>query len=248
VNIAGVEIGAHQPCRTVAELSNNHNGSSDLAHRLIDAAKEAGADFVKFQAYQPDELVALRGDGPAPAPWGEQGWTVRDLYRKAQTPLTWFPALVRHCDEVGMPWFASVFGYGSFMVMEALGCPAYKLAALDYGKRSLLAMVQATGKPLIRSCANEQAPRGDGLWLFCPPGYPQTSFGLRRASGYDGFSFHGTNACVPILAATLGASLIECHLQSEDAPSELEANVSLDEQQFADMVRIIRENERLMAA
>jgi sialic acid synthase SpsE len=108
VNIAGVEIGSGHPCRFVAELSNNHNGDRDRCGRLIDAAKAAGADFVKFQCYTPDELVALRGDGPAPAPWNDR--TMRDLYTQAQTPLDWFPKIKAHCERVGIPWFSSVFG------------------------------------------------------------------------------------------------------------------------------------------
>src|SRR5690242_7059952 len=63
-------------CRFVVEISNAHNGSYDRAIRLIDAAKDAGADFVKTQAFTVDELCALRGEGTAPVPWGNAGWTM----------------------------------------------------------------------------------------------------------------------------------------------------------------------------
>ena len=76
-------------------------------------------------------IVALRGDGPAPDPWGRQGWTMRQLYEKAQTPHAWFPALVEHCKRIGLPWFSSVFGPESLQLLEALDCPAYKIARLD---------------------------------------------------------------------------------------------------------------------
>ena len=61
MNIAGVEIGGNNPCRFVAEISNNHNGSLDRAFRLIEAAKKSGADLIKWQCYTPDELVTLAG-------------------------------------------------------------------------------------------------------------------------------------------------------------------------------------------
>ena len=131
MNISGVEIGPDQPCRIVAEISNNHNGELSTCLRLIRECAEAGADFVKFQCYTPDELVALRGDGPAPEPWGSEGWTMVDLYEKAQTPHAWFPNVVAYCESLGIPWFSSVFGDDSLRLLEDLDCPAYKISALD---------------------------------------------------------------------------------------------------------------------
>ena len=244
MNISGVEIGKGHPCRTVFEISNSHNGDYERAVALIDAAKDAGADFVKFQAYTPQELVELRGDGPAPDPWGARGWSMRDLYEKAQTPLNWLPGLVAHCRDIGMPWFSSVFGVGSLAVLESLNCPAYKLAALDHSKRRLLWMVRGTGKPIIRSCASQHRPPGNDTALYCPPGYPQTPTSLLRPlKRYDGLSYHGTDPSVPALAAALDARMVECHVQLDDEPSELESNVCLSMTQFAEMVRQIRATE-----
>lgn len=257
MNLCGVEVGHDQPCRFVAELSNNHNGDFFTAVQLIYAAKAAGADFVKFQAYTPEELVALRGDGPAPEPWGSQGWTMARLYAKAQTPREWFPDLVKLCGTIGMPWFSSVFGAESLAMLEGLGCPAYKIASLDAEKRSLADRVYATGKPVVSSQPAAVPPRvlgpyremgikvcPDVRFLYCPAGYPQPALHLRNIrNGYDGFSYHGTDPLAPVMAAAMGAQIIECHLQLHDQPSELEANVSLDERQFADMVAMVRKLE-----
>src|SRR4051812_38020180 len=94
LSIGGVEgvPPAHMmggPCRFVVEVSNSHNQSFARALRLIDAAKAIQADFVKFQAFTVDELCALRGEGLAPSPWGDDGTTMRDLYTRAETPLAW---------------------------------------------------------------------------------------------------------------------------------------------------------------
>lgn len=243
MNIAGVEIGAGQPCRFVAEISNNHNGDLALAISLIHQAREAGADFVKFQCYTPAELVALRGDGPAPEPWGSQGWTMASLYERARTPLQWWPALVEECRQVGIPWFSSVFGNGSLAILEAFDCPAYKLASLDHGKRSLYRMVKAIGKPMLRSLPDAKAPRKtDDLTLYCPAGYPQSDFsGLRSAfPGHIGFSFHGTLSARPYDAAVLDAKLIECHVQDDNTRSELEAGASLTMGDFRSLIQAVR--------
>ena len=258
MNIAGIEIGDVNPCRFVAELSNAHNGDFDRALSLIDAAKAAGADFVKLQCYTPDELVALRGDGPAPEPWGAHGWTMRTLYEKARTPHEWFPYLFKYAGLQHIPIFSSVFGSESLALLESCGCPAYKIARLDNDQRDFIGTVVDTGKPVIVSGAdNDPWVVGADLTLYCPPGYPQSSFGFERAVAEcgsdgsfgcrDGFSFHGTDAFPCVVAATLGAKLIEAHLMLRDQPSELEANVSLDEYQFAAMVRDVRRMEAMVA-
>lgn len=230
-------------CQVVAEVSNSHNGDLGNALVLIDELADAGVDHIKFQCYTPDELVALRGDGPAPEPWGSQGWTMRKLYQKAQTPLAWFPKLAEKCGHRGIPWFASVFGPTSLAIMEMCGCPMYKLAALDYGKRGLRQMVEATGKPIVRSVpGGTNPPKSGATTLWCPSGYPQADLhGLRDAMRrFDGFSYHGTDPLVPVLAAAYGAAMVEFHVQLDDVPSELEAGVSLTISQVREVVEGIR--------
>ena len=245
--IAGVDIGAHEPCRFIAEISNNHNGSLVQALQLLDAAKEAGADFAKLQSYTPEELVALRGDGPAPEPWGAQGYSMHRLYEIAQTPHGWFPALFKHARSIDLPLFSSVFGLESLALCEWLGCPAYKIARLDNHHGWLYDACAATGKPVIVS-ANDEIVLGD-LHLWCPPGYPQPALGLERDrfDEYDGFSYHGTDPLAGVMAAALGAQVVEAHLQLRDIPSVLEHNISLNEYGFASMVNRTRRIEAMRA-
>lgn len=221
----------------VAELSNAHNGVLRNAELLIWEALHAGADVVKFQAYTPDELVALRGDGPAPAPWGAQGWTMRRLYERARTPLEWFPRLVELCGMLDIPWFASVFGPDSLAAMQALDCPVYKLASLDAEAVGLSNLVCGAGMPVIRSWPGEVAPTTNDTWLYCPPGYPQAKGPVEHMEerGFGGFSYHGTDPMVPSKAVAFGAKIIEVHFQLDDPPSALEAHVSFTPEAFRAM-------------
>ena len=240
-DIGGVQVGVGQPCRFIAEISNNHNGNLLLAFAMIHAAKAAGADFVKFQCYTPDELVALRGDGPAPDPWGKDGWTMHTLYEKAQTPMVWFPKLFAYARKVGIPAFSSMFGLDSLAMLERCECPAYKIARLDNQHRHLTRHVVATGKPLIVSADWTDLSTPADLRLCCPPGYPQAADAKWPGSYegmWDGISYHGTDPAVPAQCAREGARLVEVHFQLDSTPSELEANVSLTESQFAEMVRL----------
>ncbi len=244
MNIAGVEIGPDHPPRVVAEISNNHNGELKNAVRLIRECAEAGADFIKFQCYTPDELVELRGNGPAPEPWGAAGWSMRDLYEKARTPHTWFPALAAQCEVLGVPWFSSVFGRDSLTLLMGLECPAYKVAALDVETE----FAQSLGhllEPIVASSRGEHIKWAD-LTLYCPEGYPQdwASAGQyamwleQRGEPWasDGVSYHGTNLELATAIAR-GAPMFEAHVQLDDVPSELESDVSLTVGQLREVCR-----------
>jgi sialic acid synthase SpsE len=259
MNISGIEIGGSNPCRFVAEISCNHGGSLDRAFRLIEAAKDSGADFVKFQAYTAEELVSLRGDGPAPEPWGSQGWTMRSLYEKAQTPLEWFPKLFQHARDIGIVPFSSVFGLESLVVLEKCACPAYKIARLDNEKDGLIDAVRSRRKPVIISTdkLDDRAgywPRAD-CWLYCAPGYPTDIkdislpvwFGRQQPESYIGMSSHCLDKRLPVAAVARGCKLIEMHFQDAEESSELEANVSLYPHEFREMIANVRVVEEMIS-
>ena len=201
MNIDGIEVGGANPCRFVVEMSNSFNGSLATAHKIIDAAATTGAEFFKVQAYLPSELVSLRGDGPAPEPWGAQGWSMRDLYTKAQTPLAWLPELFAHARDVGLVPFSSVFGLESLAACEAADCVAYKVAALDNGSAALHRAIRKTRKPVIVSVRRDQeavqtramALYGDDVaFLLCPEGYPQPpASSAFRESDFFGTDWYG---------------------------------------------------------
>jgi len=222
----------------IAELSNSANGSLDRAHRIIEACAKAGVSWMKFQAYTVAELCTLRGvpaDQPALAPWDHM--TMGELYTKAQTPHGWFPSLIRKCNEVGLPWFSSVFGPDSLHMLESLNCPVYKLASLDRDADGFRRAVRMTGKPIIQS-SPEHMTLKNVTQLYCPPGYPQPMNlpAIAEAMTWaDGFSYHGTDVSVPIFAREVGAKIIEVHVQLDDEPSELEADCCLTMTQLAEL-------------
>lgn len=243
MNIGTLELGEGKPAALVAELSNAHNGSLDRAIRLLDAAKASGASAAKLQAYTPDELIALRGDGKPPAPWSHM--TMRELYQKAMTPAEWFPGLFDHARKIGLPLFSSVFGLESLAMLESLDCPAYKCASLDFGfNTKLRSAIAKTGKPLIESTAFDVAPFSVSYPVYCPKGYPQERANLKNIkNGYFGYSYHGTNPAVPALSVAVGAKFVEVHFQLDAEPSELESAVSLNESGFRKMVLMVRGTE-----
>jgi pseudaminic acid synthase len=230
------------------------------AFKLIEAAKNAGADFVKFQCYTASELVELRGDGPAPEPWGSQGWAMRTLYEKASTPLSWFPALFQRARDIGLVPFSSVFGLESLQVLEKCACPVYKIARMESGQWGLIEAAMSRQKPVIISSdmpfPNEaHFTHYSASYLYCPAGYPTNASDVRLpvfrqpkgGSPFIGLSSHCLHPLLPIAAVARGCKLIEMHFQLDDEKSELESEVSLTASEFREMVDAVREVEAMLA-
>ena len=236
MNIGRVEVGPDQPVAIVAEIGTSHNGSLLLARRLIREVAAAGATFVKFQCYTVDEMLALRGDGPAPEPWA--GQTLGQLYAKARTPLHWFVALSAEAHRARIPWFSSAFGEESIRTLSALGCPAYKVAALDSGNQALRDAVIRTGRPVITSHPTEVQLWADAT-LYCPPGYPQDWGEEEYRMDFHGLSYHGKNTWVPKWLSPV-APIIEVHVEADDAPSELDSHSSLTVSQLRELCEAVR--------
>lgn len=260
MNIAGREINGSQPPYLIAEVSCNHCGDFDKALALIRAAKDAGADACKFQAYTPD-TITIDCDKPdfimREGPW--KGRKLYELYQKAHTPFRWFPDLFGAAAECGITAFASVFDRTSVDALEKLDCPAYKIASMEITDIPLIKYAAKTGKPLIISTgmANENEivaagtatnPNQDVAFLACTSGYPApvSESGLCKFKrlydkyGVYGISDHSLGLDVAVAATAMGAQIIEKHLcLSRQDPTE-DAAFSMEPLEFKRMCEVVR--------
>src|ERR1044071_818461 len=152
LKIAGRPIGPGHPPYVIAELSGNHNGELARALRLIDVAKEAGADAVKLQTYTAD-TITIDHDSPGFTIEGGlwNGRRLHELYREAQTSWEWHPALFEHARKDGIACFSSPFDPSAIDFLESLNAPAYKIASFEIVDLPLIRHAAKTGKPLIIS-------------------------------------------------------------------------------------------------
>lgn len=234
ISIAGVKIGNGFEPYIIAEMSANHNGDLNAAFRLIEEAKQVGADAIKIQTYRPD-TITLKSDLPdfqiTEGLWA--GRTLYDLYEWAHTPWEWHKPLFEHAHKVGITIFSSPFDNTAVDLLEDLNAPAYKIASFEAVDLPLIKYVASTGKPMIISTgmADEEeiaeaidAARAGGCKelaiLHCVSGYPAPveDYNLRtipdmmqRFGLVTGLSDHTLDNTTAITSVALGASIIEKH-------------------------------------
>lgn len=254
--IDGREIGPHKSPYIIGEISCNHNGVLDSAMKLIKAAKDAGADAVKFQAYTADTITLDCKSEEFRIQSGQWAFLwMHDLYRKTQTPFEWFPSLFAYARSLNITPFASVFDKSSVDMLEALGCPAYKIASMEITDIPLIEYAAKTGKPIIISTGMANYEEiSEASWACCkyknPPailhcvsGYPTNAKDanlkqLGQHSSLYGISDHSLGSDIPIAATAMGACIIEKHLMLGDEHTE-DFEFSLTPVQFSNMVRSV---------
>jgi pseudaminic acid synthase len=263
VQIGGRRIGARQPPYVIAELSGNHNGDIARALRLIEIAKEAGADAVKLQTYTADTMT-IDHDGQGfkivGGPW--DGRQLHDLYREAHTPWEWHPRLFEHAAAIGITCFSAPFDATAIALLEGVNAPAYKIASFELVDTPLIRRAAGTGKPLIISAgmateseideavAAAREGGADGVVLLhCVSGYPTPAedANLARipalAVRYDcpiGLSDHSLGIEVALASVALGACMIEKHFTLARGDGGPDAAFSLEPAELVALVKGVR--------
>src|SRR5215208_2195112 len=151
INIGNRAIGEDEPCYIIAEAGVNHNGSLDLAKRLVDIAVDAGADAVKFQKRTISEILiaeALRRPYNVPTSLGA---TYGEHREKLELSADDFAMLKDHADARGITLLASAWDMTSVDFLTRLGIPAFKVASADCTNLPLLEYIAKTGKPVLLS-------------------------------------------------------------------------------------------------
>jgi N-acetylneuraminate synthase len=256
-------VGDGEPVFVIAEIGINHNGSLQLAKRLIDGAVLAGADAVKFQKRTPELCVpreqwAIERD----TPWGRMSYI--DYRRKVEFGEREYAAIDRHCRERGILWFASAWDEQAVDFMERFDPPAYKAASASLTDHALLRAMKATGRPLFLSTGMSTLEEiHDGIAAAgrerllvahatstypCPVHELNLRMLLTLKAAYPecpiGYSGHETGLAPTWAAVTLGATFVERHVTLDRAMWGSDQAASVEIGGLMRLVTNIRDIER----
>ena len=267
MQIGNRKIDRASPVFIIAELSANHNGSLETAIATIKAAKRAGADCIKLQTYTADTITIdcdkddflIKG-----TIWEERN--LYQLYQEAYTPWEWHKQLFEVAAAEGLVCFSSPFDKTAVDFLETLNTPAYKIASFEITDIPLIEYVASKGKPVIIStgiatCEDIELALSacyrmgncDVALLKCTSSYPAPIEEANMAMVKDmaerhgvitGLSDHTMGTIVPVVATCFGAKIIEKHFIMDRSIGGPDASFSMDEAEFTDMVKAVREAEK----
>jgi N,N'-diacetyllegionaminate synthase len=260
IQIAGHKIGPGHPCFVIAEAGVNHNGSMDLARKLIDTAAEAGAHAVKFQTFSTEALVT---ESAPKADYQERilGKSESQFAMLKQLELdrdNHF-ALQSYAQERGLIFLSTPFDDGSVDLLVELDVPAFKVSSGDLTNLPLLEKMARTGRPMIVSTGMgtlaevEEAVaaiRASGnpplVLLQCVSRYPAdpATTNLRAMATMEarfgvpvGYSDHTLGIEISLAAVALGACVVEKHLTLDCTLPGPDHQASLDPTGFVALMR-----------
>jgi pseudaminic acid synthase len=254
----------------IAEMSANHGGDIDIAKETIRVAKECGADAIKLQTYRADTLT-LDCDKDDFIIKGGTLWDGRklyDLYKEAYTPWEWHKELFEYARQIGIDIFSSPFDKSAVDFLEQFNPSAYKIASFEITDYELVRYTASKMRPIIIStgiatideiqdvvdiCKDEG--NSSLILLKCTSAYPapledanlKMIPNIKETFGVEvGFSDHTIGSTAPIMAIALGAKVIEKHFIIDKSIGGADAKFSMDRDEFTDMIKAIREAEKLL--
>ena len=250
----------------IAEAGVNHNGRLDLALRLCDAAKAAGADAVKFQTWVTEKIVTAE---TSMAAYQEKnlggGGSQFEMLKGLELSYSQFAEIKRYCDGLGITFLSTGDNPEDVDFLLGLGMPLVKLGSGDITNLPLLRHVGRCGVPVLLSTGMadldqvrkayaelQTAGAEDITVLHCTTNYPcppeEVNLLAMQTLADElhckvGYSDHTLGAEVPVAAVALGACVIEKHLTLDRTMEGPDHPASTEPAEFADMVRRIRRVE-----
>ncbi len=263
IKIADKVIGEGEPCFIIAEAGVNHNGKLEFAKKLVDAAKRAGADAVKFQTWNTDEIITK--EVPM-AGYQEKTKTNEEnqyeLIKKLELNKSDFKKIKDYCEKVGIIFLSTPGDKDSADFLDEIGVAAFKIGSDDLTNTPLLEHVAKKRKPVIISTGMatlqevreaavivENVGNFEIALLHCTSEYPTSPEDvnlrametLKQFNYPIGYSDHTLGIEVSEVAAAMGASIIEKHFTIDKNLPGPDQKMSLNPAELEKLVKSVRE-------
>lgn len=257
----------------IAEAGVNHNGSFEMACRLADEAKHAGADYVKFQTGIPENVISVRAE-QAEYQKHNTGTSESqlDMVRKIMLRPDDFKPLKEYCDSIGIRFLSTPFDLDSIDILKPLEMDLWKIPSGEITNLPYLRKIASMGQPVVMSTGMSRLGEVDDAvgvlldgdltldmitLLHCNTEYPtpytdvnlRAMLALRDAIGCRvGYSDHTLGIEVPVAAVAMGAEVIEKHFTLDKTLPGPDHVASLEPAELKAMVSAIRHTEAALGS
>jgi len=271
--IQGKKIGSGQPVFFIAEAGVNHNGSWEIAKKLIDAAVSAGADAVKFQTFKTENIIipsAPKSTYHIKTTGSDNDQTWFELLKTQEITREMHISLMEYCDKRGIIFMSTPYDNDSIDLLDELNVPAFKIASTDTNNLSLLRYAAKKGKPIILSSAMStmeevinavnavrECDLDEVAMLQCTGNYPSAledsnlnimNTYLKKLNCIVGYSDHTIGMINPIAATALGASIYEKHITIDKSLPGPDHEMALSPTELNETIKLIRLTERALGS
>lgn len=249
----------------IAEAGVNHNGDISLAHRLVDAAADAGADTVKFQTFVADAVVTEYAEAAAYQRNAVGDNSQREMLRRLQLDRKAHEELIGHCRDRAIQFCSTAFDDASIDLLHDLGMPFWKIPSGEITNLPYLRRIASFNQPVLLSTGmstmeeveaavhaleTEALPRQAITLMQCVTSYPApvedsnlrvlASFSQEFPGTSVGYSDHTAGLETAYAAAALGATVVEKHFTLDRSLAGPDQSASCEPAEFAEMVCGIR--------
>ena len=272
IKIGNRFIGTNHPTYIIAEIGANFDGNIDKAKRLIDAAKESGADCAKFQTFSTPKIVSEGGFSrmKLEGVHGSWGRTVSEVFKDAEFPREWHQEISDYCAKTGIDFSTSPYDFEAVDLCIKLDVPFIKLGSGDITWLEMLEYIARKGKPMMLATGDatlseideavrtiEATGNRELILMQCITNYPSkidsANVNVLKTyqSAFDiltGYSDHSPGPVVALASVVLGGCVIEKHFTLNKADKGPDHPHSMNPAEFKLMVDYVREIERAMGS
>ncbi|MFA4884211.1 MAG: N-acetylneuraminate synthase [Candidatus Margulisiibacteriota bacterium] len=265
IKIGDRKIGFDQPVFIIAEAGVNHDGSLNAAKKLIDTAKAAGADAVKFQTFRAAALATMTAPKAGYQKRTTAGGSQQEMLKKLELSGADFRKLSAYCRRRGIMFLSTPFDLESADLLNRLGLSAFKISSGDLTNLPFLRQIASYRKPLLLSTGMAtlaevrsavECVRSAGSYqlalLHCTSNYPTrpVDVNLRAMATMSkefnvpvGYSDHTEGIGIAVAAVALGAAIIEKHFTLDKTLPGPDHQASLEPKELAALISAVRQVE-----
>jgi N-acetylneuraminate synthase len=270
IKIGNKKIGIGHPVYIIAEIGANFDGDIDKAKRLVDAAKQAGADCAKFQSFIAEKIVSGKGFASMKLKGvhGSWGRPVEEIFKEAEFPRAWHKEIAAYCAKKGIHFSTSPYDFEAVDLCAQLDLPYIKIGSGDITWHEMLEYIARKNKPMFLATGDatmaeideairviEATGNRELVLMQCITNYPSKieSANINVLKTYEtafdiltGYSDHSPGLVVALGSVALGAKVIEKHFTLNNADKGPDHPHSMNTGDFSSMVKAIRELEAAM--